>query len=142
MPGCTAYSPGPVPDGMRRAELREGDRWPESRRAQSWRRSDLPAAGPYGRLALRETFLTAGVREWEIGRIYATGQSICLLRDPALSIRTKSRLVSSESADTTDGEQCRCGERISLRSGKRLTSCLHNCIFKRQQTPQALASGL
>jgi len=63
------------------------------------------------------------------------GLAIRPLRHPALMMRTISRLVSNESADATDGKQRLCDERLSHRSGMRLTSGLCAGFFKRQTLP-------
>ncbi len=115
---------------MRRAGRGKGRRSPESRRTGSWRHSDVPEVPPRRFLGLRETFQTVGVREREIGRIHAMCRSIRPRRDPALTIRGRSGLVSNESADTTNGEQHRCDERLSHQSGRGLPSCRSGQIPK------------
>lgn len=106
-------------------------RCPESRRAGPWRCCDLPEVLPHCFLGLRETFLAVRVGEREVARIHAMCLSIRPLRDPALTIRGRFGPVSNESADTTHGEQCRCDERLSYRSGRRLTSSLSDRRYKR-----------
>lgn len=122
MPGCVVSPPGLLPDGRRREPG-----------AESWRRSDLSEVLPRRPMDLRETGWTVGVREREIGRIHAMGFVVCPLRDPELTTRAKSRIISNESADATDGEQRRGDERLSHQYGKRRTSGLHhgvsNCHF-------------
>jgi hypothetical protein len=56
-------------------------------------------------------------------------------RDPALTIRERSGLVSNEAADTTHREQRRCDEGFSHRIGRRLTSCLSEQILKNHTSP-------
>ena len=115
MPGCVVSPPGLLPDGRRREPG-----------AGSWRRSDLLEVLPHRPLDLRETGWTVGVRECEIGRIHGMGLVICPLRDPELTTRGRSCIVSNEAADATDGEQCRGDERLSHQNGKRLTTGLHH----------------
>ena len=124
-------SPGPVFDGMRRSRRR----CPESRRAGSWRRSDLPEVLPHRFLGLRETCRTVGVRKRELGRIHTIGRAIRPLRDPALTIRGRSGLVSNTLTDTTDGEQGRGAVRFPHQSGRRLTSGLSTQCFKSHTPP-------
>jgi len=94
------------------------------RRTGSWRRSDLPAVPPQCIHELRETCRAVGVCVWEIGQLHAMGLSIRPRRDPVLTIRGRYGLVSNLSADTTDREQCRCDDRLSHESGRRLISGL------------------
>jgi hypothetical protein len=75
------------------------------------------------------------VSERAIGRIHAICLSIRPLRDPVLTIRGRSSLVSNVSADTTDGEQRRCDERLFHRNGWRLTSCLSELFFTSHTRP-------
>ena len=113
------------------SDLRGRNRCPKSRRAGPWRCCDLPEVLPHCFLGLRETFLAVRVREREVVRIQAMCLSIRPLRDPALTIRGRFSPVSNKSADTTDGEQCRCDERFSYRIGRRLTSSLSDRCYKR-----------
>lgn len=110
-------------------------RSPKSRRTGSRRRSGLPQVLPRRILDLRETFQTVCVSEKELGRIYAMGLSIPLLRNPVLTIRGRSGLLSNVSAHTTDVEQRRCGECLSQGSGRRLTSGLSDPFSKRHTPP-------
>ena len=134
-PGSATGSPDSMFDGMRRSGQGERSRCLESQRAGSWWRSDLTEVLRHRLLGFRETCLTVGVREREIGRIHAIGRSIRPWRDPTLTIKRRSDLVSNEFADTTDGEHFRCDERLSHQSGRRLTSCLSNQCFKRHTPP-------
>ena len=84
---------------------------------------------------LCEMLRTVGVSEKEIGRIRAMCLSIRPRRDPALTIRGRYGLDSHESADTTDGEQRRYDERLSHRSGRRLTSGLSKQFYKSHTPP-------
>jgi hypothetical protein len=78
-------------------------------------RQCLPDPGcPHGLHHLHETPRTVGVSEGAIGRIYAMCLSIRPLRDPVLTIRGRSGLVSNESADTAGGEQHRLSPRCGL----------------------------
>ena len=76
-----------------------------------------------------------GVSEGGIVWIRAMCLSIRPRRDPALTIRGRYGLDSNESADTTDGEQRRYDERLSHRSGRRLTSGLSKQFYKSQAPP-------
>jgi hypothetical protein len=133
--GCAAPSPGSVFDGMRRSGRREKSRGLECRRVGSWRRSNLPEELLHCIRELLETLQTVGVSEREIGRIHAMCRSIRPRRDPALTIRGRFGLVSNESADTTSGEHCRCHERLSHRSGRRLTSFRSEQSFNSHTPP-------
>ena len=106
-------------------------RYPKSRRAGSWRRSDLTEVLTHCTHELRETCRTVGVREREIGRIRAMCLSIRPLRDPALTSRGRTGLVSNESADTTDGEQRRCDQQLSHRSRRRLVRALRPAAVRK-----------
>ena len=66
-----------------------------------------------GILGLHETLRTGGVRARELGRIHAMGLSVRSLRDPELTPRGQSSIVSNECAGTTDREQCG-GMNVSL----------------------------
>jgi hypothetical protein len=63
--------------------------------------------------------------EKAIGRIHAVCLSIRPLRDPALTIKGSTSLVSKESADTADGEH----RRLSPGSGRRLMNNLNEQSF-------------
>jgi hypothetical protein len=140
MPGWAVLSPVLLSDGMDEPELWERCRCPKSRQAASWRRSDIPIPEvlPHGLLNFRRTVRTVGMRERELGRIHTVDLAIQPLRNPGLTTRGKSRIVSNECADTTDGEQRRYDERLSCRSGKRLTGCWHKGVFKRHEIPPNL----
>ena len=101
----------------------------------SLRRCELPEVLPHCFLGLRETILTVRVREREVVRIHPMCLPIRPLRDPALMIGGRFGLVSNESAHTTDGEQCRCDERLSYRNGRRFTCCLNDQCCKRHPPP-------
>src|SRR5215210_5765164 len=60
-----------------------------------------------------------GVRvcECKLSRMHAIGLMIRSLRDPELTARRKSRIVSNESTDATEGKQRRDGECLSHRNG-------------------------
>lgn len=64
------------------------------------------------------------------------GFSVRPLRDPELTTGGKSCIVSNESAGATDREQRRRNERVSPRSGRRLTNGPHNGFFHRHDKPQ------
>ena len=101
-----------------------------------WREAAaFPEIPPHCAHDLCETLRTVGVREGGIVQIRAMCLSIRPRRDPALTIRGRYGLVSNEIADTTDGEQRRCDERLSHRSGRRLTSCLSKQFYKSHTPP-------
>ena len=75
------------------------------------------------------------MREKRIGGIHAMCLSIGPWRDPALTIRGRSGVVSNETANTTDREQCRCDERLAHRSGRLLTSGLSEQFNKSHALP-------
>jgi hypothetical protein len=106
------------------------------RRAGSSRRSDLPDVMPHFSHELRETLGTVGVHEREIGQLHAAmGLSIRPLRDPVLTIRGKSGLVSNVSADATDGERA-SGRSTFLSTERRpLTSGLRDQLLTRHPPP-------
>ena len=67
------------------------------------------------------------------------GRSIRPRRDPALTIKEVSGLVSNESADTTDEEHFRSDDRLSHRSGRRLTSGLSDQCSRSHMLPLSLS---
>src|SRR5688572_1487808 len=138
-PGYAISGPGRTPDGMCRSGRREKSRGLECRRAGSWWRSDLTEVPPRRIINLRETFLTVGVREREIGRIHAMCLSIRPRRDPSRTISGRSGLVSNAFADTTDGKYFRCDEHLPHRRGKRFTSCLSDHLFKSHTPPPSFS---
>ena len=96
---------------------------------------DLPAVLPQCIHELRETRWTVGVREREIGRIDAIDIATRPLRDPVLTIRGRSGLVSNLCAETTDSERHRSDARLSQRSGRHLTSGLSDQSFMSHTAP-------
>jgi hypothetical protein len=87
---------------------------------------------------LCETRRTVGVSEKAIGRMHAMYFSICPLRNPALLIKGRSGLVSKESADTTDGEQCR----LAPRSRRRLMRYVSEHGFNSHSSPPSSFSSM
>ena len=81
------------------------------------------------------------MRERELVRIHVMGLAIRLLRDPELTSRGQSSIVSNEFAETTDGEQRGGNECLSPRSGRRVTSGPCDGFFNRHDTSLLHAGG-
>jgi hypothetical protein len=77
-------------------------------------------------VGFRKTLRTGRVRERKLVRIHAMGLAIRLRRDPELTSRGQSSIVSNEFAATTDGEQRRRDKRFPPSSGRRLANGLYS----------------
>lgn len=100
---CAAPCPGLLSHGMCQVGRGERGRCTKSRRAGSWRRSDLLEVLLHCSLRLSETVRAVGVCERDPGGIDAMGLAIGPLRQPTVEARGKAIIVSNESADATDG---------------------------------------
>ena len=135
---CSGF-PASLSNHMRRCYEKKS-RCQEPRRAElSSRRSDLPEVFSHRILNLRKTLRTVGMCEREVRRVHAVCLSISPMRDPPADIRARPRLVSNESADTTDGKQWWCDEYVVRGSGRPLRSCVSGRFFKRHTTPLSFA---
>lgn len=73
------------------------------------------------------------MREHERGWIHAISLVIRAARQPIIMTRGRAIIVSNESADATNREQCGCDERPSLQNRRCLMTCLSKHVFRRHR---------